>query len=652
MRSKQRGVFLIGATIAVAVVGILVAFWGQHQMQQKRIEKGERVGESLKVLGNHVQDFMVKHHGDIKALLARGDGARGKMAESDVELTQRYDAWLRAKTISNLTAEKLIQLMGAKGIGTSPPLAGAEYRIVVYSTNCADVKAPCDIDAVTYLTAPIKSTYSKDTDWVASGAALAKLGVLGGVSRQGDPNVFRFLDGNGSVINTVPNPERPAIAGLLAMRGGYQTSAQDAFLRRDGTRPMEGALNMNGKDIVGAKRITNVELVDVKTLTASTIAASQKLVVGFESRQKGDYDDQRITNAQSGVISEGDIYSKGNVEAGNTMRAKTITAETINTTGNIHSDGQISADRTLSANGATITGQLEVKEHGVIADREIRAKGELRSDAGVVRLNGKVGGSCWERGIGLDEQGRVMSCQSGTWTLGALPKDSTEVSEDIRNEIVKGYVPWDVATITVNKSPDFKANCESTTTMQIPSGFACQLDVVKNYCEQTPRLNQITFKWNGRSSVGFEIPPSNGQNGSISGGIYKITCLTPRGDRSRLIYRTVGGMGGVRPFDSFRPATEEELRNLIMRSRQPQVASIALIEERRCWVGDAGGVYNLDKMDGGPWDYCELVPDRVGDHCELPNQMREVFRDIDTGAWKFRLKQRSGGVKCVKFAKQ
>ncbi|VVD97795.1 hypothetical protein PPN31114_01956 [Pandoraea pneumonica] len=593
MRSKQRGVFLIGATIAVAVVGILVAFWGQHQMQQMRIEKGERVGESLKVLGNHVQDFMVKHHGDIKALFLQREGASRKIAESGIELTRRYDVWLRAKTISDLTVEKLIRLTGAKGTGSSPPLAGAEYRIVVYSTNCADKTEPCDIDAVTYLTAPIKSTYSNGADWVASGAALAKLGVLGGISRQGDPNVFRFLDGNGPVINTVRNPERPAIAGLLAMRGGYQTSAQDAFLRRDGTREMQGDLNLSGNNIVNAKQITNVELVDVEKMTAKTITATE----------------------------------------------------------NIHSDGQISAKGIFSSDGATITGKLEVKNQGVHADGEIRAQGELRSEAGVVRLKGAVGGSCSDRGIGLDEQGRVMSCQSGTWTLGALPKDSTEVSEDIRSEIVKGYVPWDVASITVNNYRDFKARCESTTTTEIPNGFACQLDVVKNYCEQIPRLRQRTFIGNGRRDVSFEIPPSDGQNGSIAGGIYKITCLTPRGAPVQLVYRAANSTG-AQAFDSVRPATEEDLRRLIVRSRLPQVKSIKLFEEFRCALGDAGHIYNLDEDKDGPWDYCEMASDEAKYQCDWPNQMRDLYRDIDSGAWKFRLKQRGGGVKCVKFAEQ
>lgn len=69
MRKQQSGIFLISAAIAVAVLGVMISFWGVHQARQMRTEKAERMGEALKLMGDKVQSFVVEHHNAIVALL-------------------------------------------------------------------------------------------------------------------------------------------------------------------------------------------------------------------------------------------------------------------------------------------------------------------------------------------------------------------------------------------------------------------------------------------------------------------------------------------------------------------------------------------------------------------------------------------------------
>lgn len=548
MRSKQRGVFLIGATIAVAIVGMLIAFWGRHQMHQMRIEKGERVGEALKVLGNHVQDFMVEHHGEIRTLFG-GQSTRVtlKIPAGEITLTRHFNGRFQAMTIQDLTVDKLIRATGAKGIGISPPLAGAEYHIVVYSDNCENESNSCDINSVTYLTAPIKSTYSTEPDWVASGAALTKLGVLGGISRQDAPGTFRFLDGNGAVINTVQNPGQPAVAGLIAIRGGYQTSAQDVFLRRDGTRAMKGDLRMGDKDIVGAKNITATEQV-----SAPSVFAAKNLVAGYSKNKHDDL----IKTMEGGVIAEGGIYSGKNVVAVGEVLADgdVYTKKNVRADADVNAKGSVSAGGTLSGNGATINGTLsvtgtrasvELGEVTIGSDKrsmtvrnnvwsygDVWAAGKLWSEHGVIQLDGKVGGTCKERGIGLNADGRVMSCQNGTWQLGSVPRDSSEVPKNIREEIESdgrvGYASWDVVSGEFSSA---KVDCNSSAHYEIYSGFACQLDVLTNYCERSPSLVQRS-DWSYGNSAGkvtYEIPAADAKHGGVGVGRFRLTCLTPKG---------------------------------------------------------------------------------------------------------------------------
>ncbi|WP_087691000.1 hypothetical protein [Pandoraea sp. PE-S2R-1] len=692
MRSKQRGVFLIGATIAVAVVGLLIAFWGRHQMQQMRIEKGERVGEALKVLGNHVQDFMVLHHGEIKKLF-RGNESGISLTAADgtnVALTAGSNGPLQAKTIRDLTPEKLIRITGAKGIGESPPLPDAQYQIVVYSTNCVRASDACDINSVTYLTNPIKSAYSTDIDWTASGAALTKLGVLGGISHTQAPDTLRFLDGNGTVLNTIANPAQPAIAGLLAVRGGYQTSAQDAFLRRDGTRKMTGDLDMDTKRIVGAGHIAGDEIV------ATSVSASKRLVAGFSGRKAGDADDILVKSMPGGVIAQGDVYAGQNVTAKGNVISES--GSVIAKSGEVRAGGAVVAGGEVTANGARIAGTLSVTgshanvtlPEGVTIDSrggamglsadlwaygDVWAREKLWSEAGVIRLDGTVGGPCKElpngRGIGLSKDGRVMSCQGGVWQLGSLPKDSSEVPGDIKDKIEEGarvgYAKWDVVSGVFNSGKhgkNFNANCNSRGTIEIKSGFACQLEVEKSYCNYPPRLlrKDAWTYGNSVSEYTYEIAKAGAGSGGPESGRYRITCLTPKG--AGVGYRMNGGgthangntgsnAGSLATLGDgwVRAANEQELDRLIPHSRHPELLANVTIEKFRCWIGDGGDTYNLDLEPDGPWDYCEMAPDERKYHCDQPNQRRDLYRDANTGAWMMRLKQRSAGARCVKFAR-
>ncbi|WP_261847829.1 tail fiber protein [Pectobacterium araliae] len=69
-------------------------------------------------------------------------------------------------------------------------------------------------------------------------------------------------------------------AGLLAYRVGYDSAMYSVYLRRDGTLPMTGDLNMGGQSINNAKNITASGVIQTTTLTASGNISSDGTVSG------------------------------------------------------------------------------------------------------------------------------------------------------------------------------------------------------------------------------------------------------------------------------------------------------------------------------------------------------------------------------------
>lgn len=84
------------------------------------------------------------------------------------------------------------------------------------------------------------------------GLAMQAAGVDSGVTRT-NTNAFGY---GGQWTEASSNYTGINAEGLLAYRVGYDSSLYSVYLRRDGTLPMTGDLNMGGNDINNAKNIT------------------------------------------------------------------------------------------------------------------------------------------------------------------------------------------------------------------------------------------------------------------------------------------------------------------------------------------------------------------------------------------------------------
>ncbi|AUQ25133.1 shufflon system plasmid conjugative transfer pilus tip adhesin PilV [Dickeya zeae] len=256
-------------------------------------------------------------------------------------------------------------------------------------------------------------------------------------------------------------------AGLLAYRVGYDSSMYSVYLRRDGTLPMTGDLNMGGNSINNAKDLNGTGNLTMggsasvgSNVSAGGVIATNGLSVSdrpagwsggvrtFDVYASGGYyltyagkaastqdwaysvNNNGNANIRTDLTVGGssaplsfptgwygtgiktfDLYSAGSVGAGD--RAGNLKAY-LNGNGDIYASGNIHVDNNAYVNGTISSG----------GDINV---GKRLNAWEYVYVNGQagVGGGCSPNGlIGRDGSGKILSCVNGVWSsLGGTSRN-------------------------------------------------------------------------------------------------------------------------------------------------------------------------------------------------------------------------------------
>ncbi|MCD4485200.1 shufflon system plasmid conjugative transfer pilus tip adhesin PilV [Chromobacterium vaccinii] len=358
MRRKQTGELLISLAIAVTLIGMCLAYLGVRQVNDWRESRGRQLGGALAGLARGVNSYVVEYHPKIvEALFASGP---------PIPLVDK--GVLVAKDVLQPTVQEIVKYAGMGGFGDKPPGTDGNYKIVLKKgSQCADA-ATCNIDALTYVDQPLILPYpsaSDKVDYVAAATAVQTIGVNGGMSMLQSKQFLTFPDNRGQKALQMDNPDSRKQGGIVAVRGGYLRSDMDQFLRRDGSRPMTGNLDMGGgnigaaKDIVGTGSLT----MDGSAIVAGSMVAFQNITAGA------------------------DLSAGGN-----------LTVE----------------------KQATMKGELIAKER-LTANKYLQLGGDSRAVIGAdCSPNGLVG---------RDEDGLILSCQRLKWAPGGFSQTKPAVAE-------------------------------------------------------------------------------------------------------------------------------------------------------------------------------------------------------------------------------
>lgn len=158
--------------------------------------------------------------------------------------------------------------------------------------------------------------------------------------------------------------------GQLAYRVGYGSQAYNVYLRRDGSLPMTGNMNMDGHDIVGVGTIdangviTNNQVVRDNTRNAIIFGpdstSTPRATIGTSGT--GTATDLTLRSGTTGKVSIEDVAgNQGNLQAGNITTTNLVASTGIISQGTLQVSGNttlsnLATTGTITANGNISTG--------------------------------------------------------------------------------------------------------------------------------------------------------------------------------------------------------------------------------------------------------------------------------------------------------
>ncbi|WP_240346076.1 shufflon system plasmid conjugative transfer pilus tip adhesin PilV [Pectobacterium brasiliense] len=226
-------------------------------------------------------------------------------------------------------------------------------------------------------------------------------------------------------------------AGLLAYRVGYDSSMYSVYLRRDGTLPMTGDLNMGGQSINNAKDITASGDVNATSFNgtygrfAKNVNVSEDLnVIGFSTFGKNVSMNSQLT-VKNGINSENYISaktqsSKLQIGGGGTSDPNMILLNVsggagdgyLSLNGNNNSSVKLDIWGSQRVRGdLTLSGSNDGKTTGAIsASGNIASSGTVSGQYLQPISTIVSGATCVSLGaISKDSAGDIYSCSDGTW---------------------------------------------------------------------------------------------------------------------------------------------------------------------------------------------------------------------------------------------
>lgn len=241
-----------------------------------------------------------------------------------------------------------------------------------------------------------------------------------------------------SLTYSILNNKKDYIGVLV----GYNANMYSIYLRRDGTLPMTGALNMDGHNI------SNIQ--DFNAYGNGTINGSLNVDKDISSSGNGKF--------KGDLSSEKNITAKGNITSGNWLIAHNGGGNTMYIGGDAapHANGTLANDYEIKMDTAKpltiwntamsndrnqtllevwgsqkVLGNLTVNASNT-ANGNITASGDIKSNNTVsgnylqVNSVNEIGKSCSPNGlISKSSNGRVLSCVNGSW-LG-ISSRSTQI---------------------------------------------------------------------------------------------------------------------------------------------------------------------------------------------------------------------------------
>ena len=277
-KSSNRGFTLIELLVVIGFLMALGVYQVQSDLRKAQVDIAGATATQLQTLVDGANAFSVNHYQEIIGYVTpftTGLACTGTAAAS----TRRCTA-----TIGSLQADGLLP----NGYNNITAFNGAGSWSISYRT-LGDPTTP-NVEGLVISTVPWTTDGSTNASKAATqyvGLAARRLGADGGgvipnCKTVGNSTTFCSTGG----AFTLTNADYPTIttAGQIGGRVGTGTELFNAYLRRDGTLPMTGNLNMGTHDIYNMTNITGTGLATFGQISA----ANGAFLVDTSGRVTGD----------------------------------------------------------------------------------------------------------------------------------------------------------------------------------------------------------------------------------------------------------------------------------------------------------------------------------------------------------------------------
>lgn len=314
MERTKKGFSLVEVSLVLGVASFVGFLTFSQFLKQQEIKKAEYAGLQIKQLGDATNAYITSHY-DTLVTFVNSSGSTN-------------DIGPRNCTAGNSSCVITIMTLINEGLlpssfsGTN--VYGHGYNILLKRTG---VSPYYKINGIIVTDSALKIGERIRYDLL--GQAILSAGIDSGMTRDSSSQVSGF---NGSW--TAVNNDYPVInkSGLLAYQVGYGTYNYSVFLRRDGSLPMTGSLNMGSNSIVNSVNYSGSGSIS----TGTSITAGTTITAG-----------DSITSGNN-ITATNNITANNNLIANNSISA----AKNINAGNNIIAGGEVSA---RNAYGDTIT---------------------------------------------------------------------------------------------------------------------------------------------------------------------------------------------------------------------------------------------------------------------------------------------------------
>lgn len=397
---KKHGFSLIEIMLVLTVMASMSLIKIREIRDDQLDIKSKIVGEQLKSIGNAVNSYIVVKYSQL-SLLKSSTGSSDDLGPRTC-----------SGSICTITYQTLINE------GFLPPsfngknILGSNYSIQLKRSG----------NNPNYVINGLIVTNSPWTDgktirFDLIGRAMQVAGADSGVNKS-DTTTTGYAG-----IWSEKQADYPAITkkGQISYRVGYNSSLYSVYLRRDGSLPMAGDLNLEGHNINNVANlnatgniITNGNITGKNLTATGDLNVSNNAIVGnnIEAgnniKAKGNigtygYDPDDIPKGWYGGLRTWDVVASGTIVV--LTEGKKATDGDYMTL--ISQKGYINTKGSINATG----------DKGIItASGNITSGGTVSGNIFVPTSTAAVGGTCTTSGaISKDSEGYTLSCQSGKW---------------------------------------------------------------------------------------------------------------------------------------------------------------------------------------------------------------------------------------------